>query len=44
MIRGITLTLERHLTFSADGNELHIRKRVAGPQGQSEADFSLPAS
>jgi len=43
-IRGITLTFERHLTFSADGKELHIRERVAGPQGQKQADFTLPLS
>jgi hypothetical protein len=35
------------LPFAARGevpNELHIRKRVAGPQGRTGADFTLPPS
>jgi len=41
-IRGMTLTFERRLTFSADAKELHVAERVIGPKGEAESSSSLP--
>jgi hypothetical protein len=41
-IRGMTLTFERRLTFSADEKELHVTERIAGPEGEIENSCRLP--
>jgi hypothetical protein len=41
-IRGMTLSFERRLKFSADDKELHVAERITGPKGEVESSCSLP--
>jgi hypothetical protein len=41
-LRGLDLIFERRLTFSEDGRELRIVERIAGPEGQTEGEFTIP--
>jgi outer membrane lipoprotein-sorting protein len=41
-IRGVSLTFERRLTFSADEKELHVAERIMGPKGEVESSCDLP--
>jgi hypothetical protein len=41
-IRGMKLTFERRLTFSADRKELNVDERVIGPKGDAETSCKLP--
>jgi hypothetical protein len=40
-IRGMTLTFERRLKFSADENELQVDERIAGPGGETRTNSTL---
>jgi len=42
--RGLNLTFERRLAFSADEKELQVAERIAGPQGEVECRCKLPVA
>ena len=40
-VRGVILSFERRLTFSADESELSIAERIIGPQGEAGGSFKV---
>ena len=41
-IRGMALTFERRLAFSADGKQLRAAERITDPRGEVESSCSVP--